>query len=181
VRAPHGFGAQRAAVVLPAIAVLLVALCFGEGMQATDDLDYADAAISLLGGAVLAAIKPHHHEARLSVILPLAAIFSLAGTSDASIALLPLAWPVLTFALCAATGIFTSGDRRGSGAFLAGALLPAPERGAGLLRRIRVRWIYVPGDASCVSGMRASTSKSPAAATAASKRNAAALPNASAV
>ncbi|HEX2486730.1 MAG TPA: glycosyltransferase family 39 protein, partial [Myxococcota bacterium] len=147
--------------------MLLVALCFGEGMQATDDLDYADAAISLLGGAVPAAITPHHHEARLSVILPLAAIFSLAGTSDASIALLPLActaltasligwlaarsWgsrvglsagllyaslplpislatvcvpePVLTFALCAATVIFTSGDQRGSGAFLAGALV----------------------------------------------------------
>ncbi|HEX2483741.1 MAG TPA: glycosyltransferase family 39 protein, partial [Myxococcota bacterium] len=120
--APRILGRRAALVLLPALATLLFAVTFEQGMRGTDDLDYADDAIALLGGEGSAPmLPPHHHDARLGVILPLAALFFAVGTSDLSITILPLASTVLTAALIA----WLAGRVFGSRVGLAGGLLYA--------------------------------------------------------
>src|SRR5437660_4777221 len=81
--------------LVPALVTLALSLSFWQGMRATDDLGYAQMAISLVReGGPSAVIS--HHQGRLGLISPLAILFSMFGVCELSLAALPLACTVLT-------------------------------------------------------------------------------------
>jgi hypothetical protein len=125
-----------ATILLPAIATLVVAVAFGQGLRGSDDLDYAEAAMALLRGEGAASLLPaHHHEARLGMVLPLACVFSAFGASDLSLVLLPLVCTALTASLVSWLACRSWGGRAGLAAGLLYALVPLP---------IQLATTYVP-------------------------------------
>ena len=98
---PAGTAQKAVVFLLPPLLVLVLEICFWQGMRASDDLDYAHLAQSLLqpGQAVMSVRS--HHLARLGMTVPLAFVFSVFGVSSWSLTLLPLVYTVLTSALVA--------------------------------------------------------------------------------
>lgn len=114
------------ALVIPAALTLILALVFRQGMRATDDLGYAEAAAASIGANVaqwpIAAAS--HHNARIGAVLPLAGVFALFGPSNASLALLPLLCTISTAFLVAWLADRVWGAAVGLAAGLVFALLP---------------------------------------------------------
>jgi 4-amino-4-deoxy-L-arabinose transferase-like glycosyltransferase len=120
-----GVKLQLATLILPAIAALILSICFWQNMQGSDDLGYARIAISLLPGhQTPVSFHQLHHEARLGVTYPLATIFLLAGISRLSLALLPLLCMVFKASLVAWLACYFWGEPAGLSAGLLYALLP---------------------------------------------------------
>ncbi len=90
---------QLVAFILPVAVVLVLALCFRQGMRASDDLDYAHLAQSLLQPEQEVMAARSHHVARLGMTVPLAMVFSVFGISGWSLALPPLFCTALTAVL----------------------------------------------------------------------------------
>lgn len=111
-------------LVLPAIVTLVLSLVFWQGMRATDDLAYARRAMSIGQEPASLIQQPSHRDARIGMIYPLAAVFSILGTSDFSLALLPLICSVLTASLVAWLGYWFWGEAAGLGAGLLYAVFP---------------------------------------------------------
>ena len=86
---PHRCG-PALVLVLPALVTLGLSVLSWHGMQATDDLRYARMAMALLPGehGSAMALAPHHHDARIALIYPLAGIFAAFGPSEVSLAIL---------------------------------------------------------------------------------------------
>jgi hypothetical protein len=95
-------------------------------MRATDDLGYAQVAMSLVRGdeSPLLFHQANHHEARLGVIVPLVGVFFAFGPGNVSMALLPLLCTVLTAALVAWLAYRAWGEAAGLVAGILYALLP---------------------------------------------------------
>jgi len=71
-------------------------------MRGTDDLGYAQTAVSLLPGVHFSSPHaPTYHDARIGIVFPLAGVFSVFGIRDFSLSLLPLLSTVLTAPLIA--------------------------------------------------------------------------------
>src|SRR5262245_49038925 len=115
-------------IMWPAIAILLFSVCFWQGMRGTDDLGYAQIAMSVLRGDPLpspdALPERAHHVARIGLTLPLAAAFFFFGPSSFSMALLPLLCTVLTALMIVWLGRRFWGAPVGLCAGLLYALLP---------------------------------------------------------
>lgn len=94
---------KRIVVVLPALITLICSLAFWRGMRASDDLDYAQVAMSHLDPAHSPPLfnRPDFHNGRLGTIGPLALIFALFGPSSLALAILPLISTVLTASMVA--------------------------------------------------------------------------------
>jgi Dolichyl-phosphate-mannose-protein mannosyltransferase len=115
-------------IISPAIAILLFSICFWQGMRGTDDLGYAQIAMSLLRGDQLPSpdSPPYraHHVARIGLTVPLAAAFFFFGPSSFSMAMLPLLCTVLTALMIVWLGRRFWGGAVGLCAGLLYALLP---------------------------------------------------------
>lgn len=95
---------KRVVLIAPAVATLTLAICFWQNMHGTDDLGYAQLAMSHLLGEPPLLYTPNFHDARLGVIGPLIGVFWLSGPSNLSMAVLPLICTVLTAMLVAWLG-----------------------------------------------------------------------------
>jgi hypothetical protein len=90
---------KRAILVAPAVTVLVFALCFWQSMHGSDDLGYAEVAMSNLLGEPALLFRPDFHVARLGVLGPLTGAFWLFGPNNLSMAIVPLICTVLTVVL----------------------------------------------------------------------------------
>src|SRR5262245_18479169 len=116
---------QPFVIVWPAIITLVLSICFSQGMRGTDDLGYAQIAMSLLrGDESLPSYTQPHHRVRIGVTWPLATVFFFFGPNSYSTALLPLLCTVLTAALVSWLACRFWGGAVGLCAGLLYALLP---------------------------------------------------------
>lgn len=117
---------KRAILLIPAIVAVVLSLWFWQGLRGTDDMGYAQVAMSDLQGDATPPLyyRPDFHDGRLGVIGPLIAIFWLFGPSNVSMALLPLLCTMLTASLVTWLGRRYWGDACGLTAGLLYAMLP---------------------------------------------------------
>lgn len=117
---------RKAVLIVPAVVTLVLSIAFMQGMRATDDLRYAQYSMSLLSGGQSPplSLQPDHREARIGLTYPVAAIFSVFGPNDISLALLPLVCTVLTASLVAWLAYWFWGDTTGLIAGLLFAIFP---------------------------------------------------------
>lgn len=116
--------ARLASFGLPPLIVAALALWLFQGLQATDDLRYAQLAGALLHGTPPDDSVPLHQWGRIGLYFPLAGIFGAFGVSSASLALLPFAATVATVPLVVALGRRFFGPRAGVAAGVLYALAP---------------------------------------------------------
>ena len=86
---------------IPALVVLILALCFWQGMVANDDLGYAEIAESWIRSGQAVPAWAGHHGGRLGLTGPLALIFIFFGVTNWSLAVLPLICTMATASLIA--------------------------------------------------------------------------------
>ena len=113
-------------LILPVLVTLALSVVFWHGLQATDDLRYARMAMELVSGEHSASmpLQPHHHDARIALIYPLAAIFAAFGPSEVSLAILPAMASALTALLVAWLASRLGGRAAGLAAGLLYAAFP---------------------------------------------------------
>jgi 4-amino-4-deoxy-L-arabinose transferase-like glycosyltransferase len=128
---------RKTLLIVPAAVTLVLSIWFWQGMRASDDLIYAQAAMSLLPGQQSPPLfhQPEHHDARIGATVPLAAVFALFGASDGSLSALPLICTVLTAALVAWLACHFWGAGAGLSAGLLYAAFPLT---------VRLSNLYIP-------------------------------------
>ena len=109
---------------LPSLLVLILSLCSWQAMQSTDDLRYAELAISFLQDPAAYDANSHHQRGRIGLVWPLAACFYLFGVSEITLAILPLLCAILTAPLVVFLGRHFFGRRVGAMAGLLYAVFP---------------------------------------------------------
>ena len=123
----HTRGAPHwSVIVVPAVLTAALGLAFGHGFVASDDLRYAENARSLLPGSPYPRLfdTPTHHDSRIGMILPLAALLWLFDSQTLALSLLPLFGTIMTASLVAVLASRHWGNATGLTAGVAYALIP---------------------------------------------------------